>query len=302
MPEFVWTGEWQRFAATLPNVEMLWDPIVPAHGCTLIHGPGGSGKSGVVWGLMNSMEHGDDYLGLNVARANCLLISFDMNKFAHKQRWGTQFLPRFNICYESKLNASSPQFRKMPIYNEVKQVVEEREIRLVVLDALSGLILGQKASDDETATGVMAALEEWLPFTAKLIIHHDRKTRYGQDGVPQMPTQDDFLGSAMWRNNAISQIQMWKMGHCISGLSHEKSQVSVLHPDRLKLYIDLHGAVELWDQKRADDVVKKLYDGIDALGLRDTPPTRQVEALAAHYGVGVATIYRWKKIAKQEAK
>jgi hypothetical protein len=66
--------------------------------------------------------------------------------------------------------------------------------------------------------------------------------------------------------------------------------------------MDMHGEVELWNQKRADDVIQKFYVGIEELGLQDTPATRQVEALAAHYGVGVATIYRWKKIAKQEAK
>jgi RecA-family ATPase len=302
MPEFVWMGNWKEFALNLPHVDMLWDPLVPAYGTTLIHGPGGCGKSAVVWGLMNAMQDGEHYLGLNVARANCLLISFDMSKFAHNERWGTKFTPRFDICYENKLDATNPAFKMTQLYGEVQKVVKERAIKLVVIDALSGLILGHKASDDDTATAVMAALDVWLPETAKLLIHHDRKTRYGGDGKPLEPTSNDFLGSAMWRNNAISQVHMWKLGEHVSALTHEKSQVSCQHDEQLKLYMDMHGEVELWNQKRADDVIQKFYVGIEELGLQDTPATRQVEALAAHYGVGVATIYRWKKIAKQEAK
>jgi RecA-family ATPase len=299
MPEFVRKGAWDEFARSLPRVEMLWDPFVAAHGCTLIHGPGGCGKSGVVWGLMNAMETGEHYLGLNVARANCLLVSFDMNKFAHNQRWGTKFKPRFDIVYENKLDATSSSFRQTKLYTEVQKFVKEAAISLVVIDALSGLILGQKASDDSVATAVDAALAVWLPDVAKLVVHHDKKTRYGADGEPMQPTSDDFLGSAMLRNNAVSQIHMWKTGDCVSALAHEKSQVSVLYPDRLKLYIDMHGDVELWDQKRADDVVKTLQDGIEVLGLGDMPPTRQVEALAAHYRMSEKTIWRWKKLAKE---
>lgn len=299
MPEFVWKGDWQRFAAALPRVEMLWGKMLPAHGCTLIHGPGGCGKSALVWGLMNAMDLGEHYLGFNVTKANCLLISFDMSKFAHNERWGQKFLPAFNICYESKLDASTPKFCKMPIYKEVQQVVAQYDIRLVVIDALSGLTLGHKMTDDDVATAVMANLEAWLPATAKLVIHHDRKTPYGSDGVPHPATGEDFLGSVMWRNNAVSQIHMWKTNECMSTLAHEKSQVSALYEDQLKLYIDMHGEAELWDQKRADDVIKKLHDAIEDLGLQDASATRQTELVARHYGVAPSTVWRWKKLAKE---
>src|SRR5688572_4557451 len=111
MPEFVWRGDWKRFAAELPKVDMLWGGIVPAYGTTICHGPGGCGKSAMVWGLMNAMVDGEHYLGLNVAKGNCLLVSFDMSKFAHAQRWKDDFEPQFDIVYEHKLDATSPTFK-----------------------------------------------------------------------------------------------------------------------------------------------------------------------------------------------
>jgi len=173
---------------------------------------------------------------------------------------------------------------------------------MVVIDALSGLILGQSMAKDEVATQIADTLDIWLPGLAVVLIHHDKKTRYGQDGTPLEPSNEDFLGSQMWRANSVSQIHMWRLNEHQSVLRHEKSQVSALHPEDLRLYIDLHGAVELWDQKRADDVIDKLHNGIFKLGIEDLPAMKQIQALSEYYNVGQSTISRWKALAKRKEK
>jgi hypothetical protein len=283
--------EWEAVRAALPPIEQLLNPIVPAYGKTLLHGPPGSGKSAVMWGIGNAVVTGASYLGLESKRANVLLISTDMSLYELKHRWNTAFVPLFDLVCLPGFDCTKAVFKTSLVYNLVRHYVADNQIQLVMVDALGGIHSGRSARDDEVADEVDHRLSEWLPDVSYLLLGHDRKLRYNRDGEPMEPGPEDFLGSQKWRANATTQLHMWPVGEYISVLQHAKSQVAARLQDKIKLYIDLHGRAELWNEHRAGEVRAKYRRAIAELGTNVT-----VGAIAAHYGVSERTVQRWKSM------
>lgn len=281
--------EWGAVRDSLPPIQQLLNPIVPAYGKTLLHGPPGSGKSAVMWGIGNAVTHGDLYLGLESKRARVLLISTDMSLYELKHRWGTSFTPQFDLLCLPGFDCTRAQFRATLVYKVVQQYVNDNQIQLVMVDALGGIHSGRSARDDEVADEVDHRLSEWLPDVSYLLLGHDRKLRYNRDGEPMEPGPEDFLGSQKWRANATTQLHMWPIGEYISVLQHAKSQVAAKLTDKIKLYIDLHGRAELWSEHRAGEVLTKYRNALKELGVNAT-----IGVIAAHYGVSERTVQRWK--------
>lgn len=282
-------SQWVSIRESLPPVQLLLDPIIPAFGKTLLHGPPGSGKSAVMWGIGNSIISGESYLGLPAKQARVLLISTDMSVYELKHRWGSAFVPKFDLLCLPGFDCTRSAFRLSDVYKIVAEYVEAENIQLVMIDALGGIHSGRSARDDEVADEVDHRLSDWLPDAAYLLVGHDRKLRYNRDGEPMEPGPEDFLGSQKWRANATTQLHMWPMGEYISALQHAKSQVSPRMNEKLKLYIDLHGQAELFQEHRAAEVGAKYRAAVKELG-----NTATVAMLAAHCGVSDRTIQRWK--------
>ena len=281
--------EWEAVRASLPPIEQLLNPIVPAYGKTLLHGPPGSGKSAVMWGIGNAVVRGEPYLGLESKRARVLLISTDMSLYELKHRWNTAFSPQFDLLCLPGFDCTKQQFKASGVYKVVQQYVREYNVQLIMIDALGGIHSGRSARDDEVADEVDHRLSEWLPDVSYLLLGHDRKLRYNRDGEPMEPGPEDFLGSQKWRANATTQLHMWPVGEYISVLQHAKSQVAAKLTDKIKLYIDLHGRAELWNEHRAGEVRAKYREAVKELGAGAT-----IGAIAAHYGVSERTVQRWK--------
>lgn len=64
----------------------------------------------------------------------------------------------------------------------------------------------------------------------------------------------------------------------------------------MKVYIDLHGKAELWDEHRAQDVTNKYRVAVKALGLENAGVGEQIEAVAKHYGKSERTVKRWRSL------
>lgn len=290
-------ADWPRVRDTLPSVDFLLDPLIPAGCQTFVHGPPGCGKSAFAWGAANAITRGEPYLGLATTKAACLLVSTDMNLYEYKLRWGKDaFKPDFPFVCISKCCIARPAFRRSPAFREIQAYVSKNGISTVFFDALGGLHAGLSARDDETATLVDAALSEWLPGVGKVLLGHDKKVLKNVDGAGNEPGEEDFLGSQMWLANITSQVHMWKGGRHLSVLRHGKSRVITPLAHDIRLYIDLEGRAELWNERRAQDVIQKT--NVALRGLKDLTPSEQAGYLVKTYGISERTAWRWLSLTK----
>lgn len=294
MVRIIKAAEWPGAAAALPDVKMMLDPLVPAWGKTLLHGPPGSGKSALMWGVGNAVATGMGYLNLSTIRSRVLLLSTDMSMYELKHRWGGNFAPLFDVLCVNGFDITKPAFARSGLYAAVKRHIEAEQIGLVMIDALGGIHSGRSARDDEVADEVDHRLSEWLPDTALLLLGHDRKMRYNQDGDILEPGVEDFLGSQKWRANMTSQVHMWPVGEYISKVQHAKCQVAQRLSDSIRVYIDIHGRAELWDSHRAIEVGRLYQDAVKKLGIENLSVNKQIEAVAKYYGKSERTIKRWR--------
>lgn len=293
--EIIKAADWARISAALPPVTTLLDPLIPAKGKTLLHGPPGSGKSALMWGLGNAIVSGSSYLNLATKQASVLLVSTDMNLYELKYRWNDAFIPLFDICCLPGFDATKREFTKSAVYTAIKRYVDENETQLVMFDALGGVHSGRSARDDEVADSVDHVLSQWLPESAILLLGHDRKQRFDRDGIALEPGNEDFLGSTKWRANATSQVHMWPIGEFVSKIQHAKCQVAQRLAEPIKLYIDIHGRAELWNEHRAKEVGDKYREAMKRLNLNDKMTVaHQVAEIAKHHNVSERTVRRWK--------
>ena len=293
--EIIKPGEWPAIRDAMPPADYLLDPLIPMGSQTFVHGPPGCGKSAFVWGALESIQTGAGaYLGLPVKQTACLLLCCDMSKFALKKRW-ENYDPSFAFALMPKCNIAKG-FKGSKDYNQARDYIQQFNVGVVALDAVAGFMLGQSVRDDETATMFDAALSEWLPNVAKVVIGHDKKRRRGKDGHFEDPDREDFNGSQMWMANVASQLHISRAGDHHSLLQHTKSQVGIELPYDLGLYIDLTGQAELWQEKRAQDVITKTNAAIR--GMNGATAQEKVAHLMAVYSIAERTAWRWLSLAR----
>jgi AAA domain len=286
-------NDWPTLRDALPAVSFLLNPLIPAGSTTFVHGPPGCGKSAFAWGAANAIVAGEPYLGLETSKASCLLISTDMNLYQFKIRWGTDaFEPLFPFLVIPKCDITRPNFAKTELWKNVQAYVLEKRISAVFFDALGGLHAGKSARDDETATMVDATLNAWLPGVAKVLLGHDRKLRPEESE----PDDEGFNGSQLWRANTTSQVHIWRSGNHKSTLRHSKSQVSDTLAQNLHLYIDIAGKAELWQEKRAQEVIQKT--NVALRGMIGLEKKEQVLILMQTHKISERTAWRWLSLAK----
>lgn len=278
---------------------MLIDPILPASGVTFLHGPPGAGKSAILWSIGQAVQEGSPWFGIPAVQRGVMLLSNDMNQYQLNQRWGSFYSPTFLVSVMEEQDICNPAFRKTKDFSEVQNLIAWYDIGLVLIDASGGLHLGRSNKDDETAEMVYHALKLWLGPIAVVLLHHDRKGRVLSDGSMAEPTPEDFLGSNRWRSKAVSQLHAYQSGNQKSTLTHDKSQVSVLHPDKFQVYINLAGGAEPWSDKRASEVAQKWHSGVRSLRIGSLPLSEQVVEVAKLYGITERTAWRWNKLASQ---
>jgi hypothetical protein len=273
--------------------------MIPARAKVITHSAPSVGKSAWSWGVMNAIQAGEPYLGLPTKKGNCLLISNDMTKHMFKMRWDKNFTPKFPFIMIPKSDISTDTFAYSDAFKFIYSFVRERHIDLVCIDTLGGLCMGKSMSSDETATMLTGIINQWIGTDrAILILHHDKKMGRDTSGNKFYADKEDFLGSQMWSSDCTSQIHMWKSREHQSCIKHVKSQVSALHDETLKVYINLTGMAELWDEKRASDVIQKWNATIGRLKLQNATSTEQVAAMMKEFSISERTAWRWFSMAK----
>ena len=292
-PRIIEPEEWPTYRDSLPEASFLLKPLIPIGSTTFIHGPPGCGKSAFVWGAANAITLGQPYLGLETTKASCLLISTDMSGIHFKLRWGKNaFIPAFPFVEFPKYDITKEAFKTSNFYKKIKIYVDQKQLSCIIFDALGGFHAGRSAREDETATLIDATLNNWFPGIAKVLIGHDRKLRQDE----QEPDDESFNGSQLWRANVTSQIHLWRTGNHRSTLHHAKSQVSDLLAQNINLYIDVDGKAELWQEKRAQEVIQKT--NVSLRGKATLSNADKVLILIHDHKISERTAWRWLSLTK----
>lgn len=296
--KIIQSAEWPAIRDAIKPMPCLWEPLLPAHSVTILHGAGGSGKSGLLYGLGNAVEEGVPFLGLPVTKGRVLLISTDMNLFAIKQRWKSDFIPKFDFLCPQPYDCIDARFRTTDLYKTVKEYTEAQGTSLIMIDALSSTLGVHEINGPETANGWYVAIKEWFPNAAVLFLHHDRKAHFAKDGKLLPQSGQNSMGSAYWYNNAVSQIHMWPMPNQdhVSIVKHSKAQTTDLLLDPLKVYINTYGIAESWIALRADEGRDRYLEAISKLNLNGESPQARDAAVAKFHHVSERTARRWRSL------
>ena len=247
----------RSLSTMIDEPKFLVHPYIPAKSkVVLLHGPGGVGKSGLLWSLANALESGVSFLGLPVQSCKTLVISTDMNVYELHMRWGDIFKADFSMEICQPFDCLDRGFSKSAVFKECTDFAKQNKVELVLIDTLGKVHFGDPTKP-ETVTNVYHQLTSWFPDTTIIVNAHNRKSQRDIDGS-EIITDDDFLGSRKWVDDCVVQLHMRKVNgsEFKSRVYNPKNQVAQ-KAEPIDVYIDTHGQVELWDDIRANLVISQ---------------------------------------------
>lgn len=273
--------------------DFIWDGVIPEKSkVVLLHGPGGSGKSALIWSLFNAVEAGTPFLGLNTKQTKTLIISTDMSVFELYLRWRNGFVPTFSMAIQPPFNMIDPAFVNTKVYGEIKAYVKDNNIGLIGIDTIGKCHFGD-ANKEDTVAEVYSRLQGWFPDTTILGNFHNKKSLRDAHGNPII-TEDDFRGNRKWVDDAVVQLGMSAVNKSAfhSVLKHYKSQVSV-KIDPIDIFINSKGEAELWNDKQNQTAIQQWSDLVASMPTGTTATDMMLEYCKRH-GVSPATAKRHK--------
>lgn len=263
----------ENLGALIPPQHFLIDPILPERSkVVLCHGPGGVGKSALLWGAANAIANpaAPDFLGLATRHGlPVLVIETDMNEVELNMRWGGDFRAHFYCGVFPPFDIMAKDWRDVPAVRECGDLHQKIGFRAIFIDTIGKIHRGDPIKD-ETVALVYARLLEWFPQTTVWGSYHNKKPSRDAMGA-EIVTDDDFKGNRKWVDDAVIQLQVRRAGGTKyrSKLYHLKSQISEML-DPIDLYIDIKGQVTLWEDGRAAEVAG-MYNAIAQRLGQDSP-------------------------------
>ena len=274
-----WTPEAFR-KQDWPVSGFLWRPYLPAGGTVLLHGPGGAGKSQLIWQILNAVQTGAGIFGRKVKQGNALLVCVDMSPITLRLRWEqAEFPQHFDLIGGVPFDVSNDRFLQSQAYFTLKQVSEEKSFSVVAIDA-TGRIHSMSANSDEAPNAVYRVFRELFPLSTLIFNHHDRKMgrdRYGHQ--LEARGDEDSMGSANWRNYATTVLHLYAVSASRRVLEYTKSQVATLTDPVLLYQFPKSGELVVWDAE-LHLYLGQLFDGlILATGHAPIHDKRQIPTL-----------------------
>ena len=276
-------------------------PIIPGDGVVLFHGSPGIGKSTVMWQIANHLHDGLPFMGMKVVQTKVLLLNLDMPKVGVHNRWKESgFEPKFDLAFDDGFNCLKAGFQASETYKKLKELHEQEQYGVVIVDAL-GRVINGSVNNDELPNQVYSCFTQWFPHSAIIFIHHDRKRKQKDDGSLAAATEEDFLGSQYWKSFAAIQLHLYKVNDQILRLHHVKSQLGVLMDEELNLFMNEGGTkLEEWTEVKQAEEAHLLMEC--EVMLRQTHPewnkynlSKKIRLMGDALGKSQATIYRWRK-------
>lgn len=281
----------QNLSTVVQKPDFLWEGIIPSRSkMVLLHGPGGVGKSALLWNLFNAIEQGQPFLGLPTRKAKTLIISTDMSVHELHMRWDVAFKPLFAMEIEVPFEIRHPNFFKSDLHDRVLQYVEDNNVELIGVDTIGKIHFGDPNKED-TVAEVYKRLTTWFKDRTIIGNFHNKKSMRDAAGG-EIVTEDDFRGNRKWVDDAVVQLQMRRVPKAVfrSRLYHSKSQVAPLL-DPIDCYIDAKGNIELWQDSKAKASIKQWGDILASMP-PGTPVNALIQEYMNRYGGSRATAYR----------
>lgn len=180
----------------------LCEPLIPAAGIVLLHGPSESGKTQLALTLMKAIAEGTPFLGQFPCRqGKVLLVEVDTPDLIMQERVRRWPLAADNASRISLLTDTIGDIDVRALAqhqgNAELKAVQEFAPDLVVFDALRN-IHQLDENDSRTTSIVYGACQRLFPRSALLFIHHDRK----KDTQGIRHRDEEASGTGAWRNAA----------------------------------------------------------------------------------------------------
>lgn len=227
------------------GVPYLCQPYIPAGGIVLLNGPPSAGKSQLLWQLLNAVQDGGTFLDRPTAQGNALLLNLDMYENALWHRWkATGLEPHFDLVVSEPFNCMRMGWQRSELVQSLAAMHQQRQYTCVAIDALAE-VHGTTASNDAAPTAVYGAFRALFPGATLLFNHHDRKRGRTEFGIPSARSDEDALGTQMWKALATVALHLYPADEFLVSLDMTKSQVGAIEDAALLVRMD-NGALLPW--------------------------------------------------------
>jgi AAA domain/Bifunctional DNA primase/polymerase, N-terminal len=159
--------------APAPPVEWVWKPYLPEGALVLLAGFMKAGKTTFAYPLIRSVAQGKPFLGSPTQQGGVLVLAVEEHPRDVQRR-----LERFGVSANDPVEVHTGPLDESPAtFTALKEYVQDRRIRLVVLDTLPAF-WGIEDENDNAKIG--KAVRPWLALAretgaAVLLVHHESK-------------------------------------------------------------------------------------------------------------------------------
>lgn len=285
------------------GVPYLCRPYFPMGGVVLLNGPSSAGKSQLLWQLLNAVQTGSDFLGQPTVQGNTLLVNLDMPETVLWHRWRErEFAPQFDLALGEAFNVMKREWDRSDVARELAARMAQRHYTLVGIDATAE-VHGSSANNDAAPPAVYGAFRTLFPGATLVFVHHNRKRQRTEFGTLGGYSDEDALGSQMWRNLATVALQCTPADEYLVHMTPTKSQAFAKEDTATVLYREESGVLRPWDLALQWSLAQQLVGVMLLVGMRTARSERDLDTLLValhrlphdHYAANITTtmLRRW---------
>lgn len=184
-----------------PDIEWLWEGIIPTHSLVTLVARGGLGKTTMCVGLAGSVHHGIPFLGRAVKKGRVLYVVLEGHAFMKYRIRAWEMSAGVDEGSTEFTHARAVDFSEL----RELQKVEKFDVIIVDTASKSGLIDNENANNDVAAflDKFEKAVHEGNPAAVAIAVHHVTETTDAHGRK-----HSKARGASAWRDNSDVLILM----------------------------------------------------------------------------------------------
>ena len=194
------SGDHLELLAKAAQIKPCIERLLASGAVTMVASEGGTGKSVLIYRLAEAVANGSKFGGqLQAVQGNVLVVQKDESPTNAAQKLKLMGLqaPAGSIQYEFRFNAA--------MYPELRKWIEQRKVKLVVMDSFGSLFMGAGAGMGEAEVGLHLYRLNQIASDmdcAIVLTHHLRKQDKSKGGARKDVFLSDLFGSSYIVNGA----------------------------------------------------------------------------------------------------